>query len=211
MNGPKQPPKVMDFVHPHQVQPSATSRPGIISSRPYMKNDPMLQVINSSNNIAGAPAITTVETDISAKQEGSNEHETPAEPGVGSELVAGESHDVAEPKTVQSVEPIATEETSITEQEPAEVEENVPEDGSAVQETEHANKSGADAHDEEIERHIAAGTYAVPINSHSRRRRKIWGTILIVIFIILVATNIVADMNIISVPSWLPHTNLLSK
>ena len=85
-------------------------------------------------------------------------------------------------------------------------EEDATEPQSAVRE----QKPVQSARDEELERLIADGTYAVPINTLRRKRRKLWLVLVVAMLVALALVDIVADMGIISVPSWLPYTNLLS-
>jgi hypothetical protein len=60
----------------------------------------------------------------------------------------------------------------------------------------------------EIERHIAAGTYFVPIGQVKRRRRAIAFIITCLLLATLVVLNILLDLDILTLN--LPHTNFLN-
>ncbi|MBL8122006.1 hypothetical protein JNM87_04640, partial [Candidatus Saccharibacteria bacterium] len=64
------------------------------------------------------------------------------------------------------------------------------------------------AQEADIERHIAAGTYAVPIDTVRRRRRTIVLITLAFLILAVVSLNILLDLDILTIPSF-PHTDLL--
>jgi len=57
----KDPPKVMDVVHPGSSRPSQTSRPVITSNRNYLQADPMLSTTKSAD-AKSEPAVTPSQT-----------------------------------------------------------------------------------------------------------------------------------------------------
>lgn len=63
------------------------------------------------------------------------------------------------------------------------------------------------AHEAELERHIAAGTYAVPIDTARRRKRTMLLITVGTVIVLALILNVLLDLNDLSLPS-LPHTNL---
>jgi hypothetical protein len=223
----KQNPKVMDIVHSNKVQPSASSRPLIVSNHPYMSVDPMLNEDTSANEVAGAPVLGNTGLNEAAEQEPLRDSKTqepvvkvPSEeqtetPEAKSEVEDSQDaqipSEIDEPKITLPVEPPLIDDEKEAAPEIATTEEDAfEEDATEPQSAAYEQEPTLSAHDEELERLIAAGTYAVPINTLRRKRRKLWLVLVATILIALVLVDVVADMGIISVPSWLPYTNLLS-
>lgn len=227
MPDPKQTPKVMDIVHSNKVQPSASSRPLIVSNRPYMAIDPMLNEDSSATEVAGAPALDNTGLNEAAEQE--TLHDSKAQESVvkvpteeqtetseaKSEVEDSQdahvSSEIDEPKITLPVEPPEINEDKEAAPEISPTEEDVSEeDATEPQSAAHEQEPARSARDEELERLIADGTYAVPINTLRRKRRKLLLVLVAAMLVALALADIVADMGIISVPSWLPYTNLLS-
>lgn len=66
------------------------------------------------------------------------------------------------------------------------------------------------AREDELERMIAAGTYAVPINTIKRRQARLLLIVLAAVLVVLIAVDLLADMKIITLPFGLPHTSFLA-
>lgn len=60
----------------------------------------------------------------------------------------------------------------------------------------------------ELEHHIAAGTYAVPIDTARRRKRTMLLITVGTVIVLALILNVLLDLNILSLPS-VPHTNFL--
>ncbi len=84
------------------------------------------------------------------------------------------------------------------------------EDAAQTQPAQNPDDAALKAREEELERHIAAGTYAVPINMVKRRRTRVLFVVVFVVLILIIAVDLLADMGTITLPLGLPHTNFLA-
>ena len=126
----------------------------------------------------------------------------------------------ATPKTSDQVERIAASPPRAAEVEPdqeSDDEAPTPETTTGVsgeplqaQQPQSPDEAALKARQDELERLIAAGTYAVPINTVKRRRARILLIVLVVILVVLIAVDLLADMQIITLPFGLPHTSFLA-
>lgn len=240
MAKPESAPKVMDAVHPIGRRPSQTSRPVILSNREYMATDPMLSVTDNSGEdavmpksedkkateLSGAPEFDakaeatgpkpeSVVADLKPVEEVQPEPlQAEADTAVVSQNSLSDAHvQAAEKLESTPSEPFTTPETAEAETDDDETPNPEPEatnEPLQAQQPLGPNEAALHAREEEIEHHIAAGTYAVPINTVKRRRAQITVGILVVLLIILIALDLLADMSIITLPFGLPHTNLLT-
>lgn len=219
-------PKVMDVVHPNNRQPSPTSRP-VVTSRPYITADPMLNIpkedaiVSSTERVAptSAPDIDKAAIKAArAKLKPTRSLVMPtddAEPDE-SEAVAIEQSASDVPSATQEQaeelpspavsEPGPPEDTKLEDVSPDEPERQPAEAQSAAS----SDATIAQNREEELERLIAKGTYAVPINKVKRRRARTVLVLLVVLLLALVTIDLLADIKIITLPFGLPHTNFLA-
>lgn len=237
MNTPKKPAKVMDAVHPVSAAASPTSRPIIIKNRDFMAADPMVHAIDTATMAAeeqssGEPAkpVQPVGAQASALTDlGSEKTLQPAS--------APLAPDAAAPSTEAATDPhektAAVTDTSHTDEAKLPAETASPEHAGSVAQ-EHSKRSkiteptvtdvplakelndGGEATDAdatpttqelELEHHIAAGTYAVPIDTARRHRRTAILVAIGTVIALALILNVLLDLNILSLPS-LPQTNL---
>ncbi|MCA9328094.1 hypothetical protein KDA14_06200, partial [Candidatus Saccharibacteria bacterium] len=209
----------------------------IVGTRSYIASDPMLNeqvddsvaekpsgVESTATKEAAAeePAVNREAKNIKPITEISESKDTASEPDMGAlpktdavedtdtkpSAPVEDIPDAAEPKLVKdesAAVPEITEDATSSENEDTadgesseveEVPQQTPEDEAAA------------AREAELERHIAAGTYAVPIGQVKHRRQKM---ILIFVFVLLlavVAVDVLLDMDILKLSS-VPHTNFL--
>lgn len=219
-------PKVMDVVHPNNRQPSPTSRP-MVPSRPYMTVDPMLNIpkedaiVSSVEQTAptGAPeidkaaikAVATKVKPVTGLIASTDDAEQARKEAVGIEQSLDEANDTMPEPPEEPTPPVLSEASPVEDAKPEntnsdEAEAQPPE----VQPMPTSDTTTAQNREEELERLIAKGTYAVPINTVKRRRARTAFALLVVLLAVLVALDLLADMNIITLPPGLPHTNFLA-
>lgn len=221
-------PKVMDAVHPPSSAPTpaATGRPVIVSNRSYIKNDPML-------NVQSDP-VTPAKTEPEAP---ATEESTPAEqvePKAPKLQLVGEKK--IQPLSAQKpevAEAPAEDTVSVTtepkEEKPTEpAEQPSPVETPTTEESDMAAKEAAlldaqlapqavpdtsedQVRNEELERMIAAGTYAVPLNRKKRRRAWLAWTIIITIVVAIIVVDVLADMGVFTLPFGIPSTDFFVK
>ena len=180
-----------------KAAPSTTSRP-IVPSRPFMAVDPMLkaETASATPKTTATPATSPKEPSESTSQAPSREAKTVAVPAPNDA-----------PETPPTPSDVASTTNSSANPSSAAVPlDTVPLD--ALAETEaaaHSAEEAATAREEELEQHIAAGTYFVPIGQIKRRtRRRILGVVGVVLVGLLVL-NILLDTGVLSF-EHIPHT-----
>lgn len=226
-------PKVMDAVHPPSSAPTpaATGRPVIVSNRSYIKNDPMLNV--QSDPVT--PAKTEPEA-LAAEQPTPAEQVEPKAPKlqlVGEKKIQPLSAQKPEESTPEVAEAPAEDTAPISaepkEEKPAEpAEQPAPVETPTTEESDMAAKEAAlldaqlapqavpdtsedQVRNEELERMIAAGTYAVPLNRKKRRRAWLAWTIIITIVVAIIVVDVLADMGVFTLPFGIPSTDFFVK
>lgn len=210
-------PKFIDIKGPGQTVPSSTSRPIVVTNRPVLNNDPMMNPGDETDADKPAdPAVRTAKTikPLSA-QEVETEHEKPEPETATAELTAGP--EPAEASAAAEAE-ATSEPPEPTAEAPVETftETAVPSTRDAAAES-HASeaKAAADAEAEaarqaELESLISSGQYNVPINAVHRKRSRVIAVIVCVVVLLLAvaAADAALDAGLITVDG-IPHTNLL--
>ena len=79
-----------------------------------------------------------------------------------------------------------------------------------AQQAQSPDEAALKAREDELERMISAGTYAVPINTVKRRQARLLLIVLGAVLVLLIAVDLLADMQIITLPFGLPHTSFLT-
>ncbi len=79
-----------------------------------------------------------------------------------------------------------------------------------AQQAQSPDEAALKAREDELERMISAGTYAVPINTVKRRQARLLLIVLGAVLALLIAVDLLADMQIITLPFGLPHTSFLA-
>lgn len=216
MADPKPAPKIMDVVHPGNVQPSPSGRPVIVSNHSYIKADPMLSASDDAqvSGSATAPqaaaepvaemrrekvisepkpaAEAEPEKPIEPKEPPTQEKDVPAGGATGKPAAVPDKEAVTDPAT----EDASSDATS-----------NV-----LLQSTQGQNpeEAAAQEREDELEQLIASGQYAVPINVSGKRKGKMVLLIVATLLLVLVAVNLLADMQVITLPSGIPHTSFFA-
>ncbi|MGB4796387.1 MAG: hypothetical protein WBP23_04085 [Candidatus Saccharimonadales bacterium] len=223
MPAEKKPIKVMDGVHPGDTPPASSSRPVIITNRPILATDPMLNidgVDTSAEKPSGEPAVeSSTRPKLTGKniapQERTEETDPPAPTSdehnnvksqntAATDLPADGSTPPKEQNEVKT--PSVNEESQAKPSTEGESEIATNTEFAEQTQKEEAEVDPKSAREIEIERHIAAGTYFVPIGQVKRRRRKV---ILLTMFILLAAIlvlDLLLDMEILKL-DFIPHTS----
>jgi hypothetical protein len=228
MPAAKKPAKVIDGVHAGAAPAAPTSRP-LITNRPFMAMDPMLNpnkeandTVEQSSNAAPKKSTTTRTVDRTAKDimpstdpvettetvdEVAETDENPAEtketvPAAPADVPSVHETDEHKPALVPSSpeKPLKTIPSKAPDEDEAETDADLKAD---VPNTE---EDAAAAQKLEIERHIAAGTYFVTINHRRHHRRTVLLVVVLMLIAAGVALDILLDMGVLKLPS-LPHTN----
>ena len=230
MPAPKKPAKVIDGVHAGAAPAAPTSRP-LITNRPFMAMDPMLNPTQGAGDTTEQPSseppkkpVAAHSVDRTAKDimpsaelvettetvdEVAETDENPADtketvPAAPADVPSVHETDEHKPALVPSSaeKPLKTTPSEAPDEAEAEADADLKVD---VPNTE---EDAAAAQKLEIERHIAAGTYFVTIN-HRRHHRR---TVLLVLFLVLLAAviafDVLLDMGTLEL-SGIPHTNFL--
>lgn len=212
--------KIMDVVHPGNVQPAPSGRPVIVSNRPYIKADPMLNApdtLPNNTSPANAPieqnekiSVTDHdESDIANKQEVEIAAEQP-------EKIAVEPHTEKVIPVPSSA--IESDDSTHKDEPEAPAEHSAPEDDTTLAanilkaQTPSApavDEDAEKAREEELERLIASKEYAVPINKVGRHKKIILLWVLVLLVLLIVMVDLLADMGVISLP-FVPHTSFFS-
>jgi hypothetical protein len=284
----KKPGKAMDVVHTENTPPETTSRPVLVTNRPFMKIDPMLtpddvgaaadgeKPSGEATSPSGVPPIahttkgtvpppaTASDTNQSTGADAATEPEAAVQEAEVTET-AGASQDstaaaVSTTGTVDAAKPMpatdapqdsALQEQSVTRDTPkqrlgeptrstpvsataaepeaplqppsktkkvfAPISSGATEDQSTPSDETSAEQDAqlsppetvnADAHRAELEQHIAAGTYVVPIGQLKRRRRKILLVVLALCLLAILTLDLLLDAGILTLPA-VPHTTFL--
>lgn len=214
----KKSPKAIDAVQPGDTPPAPTSRPIIVSNHSYMKADPMLSSESGeekpSNEPSAEPKEEVPEQDVTPKSANivaSNEGKklTPSaavEEAAQSEPEAPKPDAPEEKPKAPAPDDKPMEQPWDTEEKADESSEVVDEEDASLSPEEEANA----AHEAELERHIEAGTYAVPINRVNRQHQRVVLIVLLLALLLLIVLDGLLDMGILKV-SGVPHTNFFSQ
>ena len=230
MPAPKKPAKVIDGVHAGAAPAAPTSRP-LITNRPFMAMDPMLNPTQGAGDTTEQPSSEPPKKPVAAH----SVDRTAKDIMPSAELVeaAEKEDDIVEadettPATKEAV-PVEVADTPptneadqhkpVTASPPAEkplktTPSEAPDEAEAEADADlkvdvpNTEEDAAAAQKLEIERHIAAGTYFVPIGQVKRRRRAIAFIITCLLLATLVVLNILLDLDILTLN--LPHTNFLN-
>lgn len=218
--------KVIDAVHPGDTPPTPTSRP-IVGDRLYVASDPMLNE-STSDDISDKPSgeASTVNKDAAAKEPPvSREAKDIAPIDDASQSTAkdtqhetvesdADAKDETNDTTKERVSSAGPEKPDTSEKSDA----PEPVDAAAVTDSESDDSSDTPAptpedeataaRDAELERHIAAGTYAVPIGQVKQRQRKMMVISIVVLILAVVVFDVLLDLEILKLSS-VPHTDFL--
>lgn len=230
----KKPAKVMDTVHAGDTPPTPSARPVLVTNRPFMTVDPMLTaeqsgkgeekpsgepVAKPSDGPSGAPRLTREGKNLAPVINQVDEAEQPAaEDTPVQETVQNET---SEPEKL-AVSPSEAEQTvhhtggikitppkHDTPEEPKDEPEEDETGADTADETEAENpeENPEAARNLELERHIAAGTYFVPIGQVKRRRQKVLLILLLLVSLGLITLDLLLDLGTLNL-SGVPHTSL---
>lgn len=194
--------KISDIKQPSKTLPTTTSKPVIVTNRPMIATDPMM--VADKKPEAEAPSAPDMAGRGKTLQPLDTDLATPsAEPTPADAAASTASPTPAAPvaTTEPAAEPVALAATGtpMADQDPE----------AAAQAAEIAKAEADVARQQEVERLIAEGTYAVRIDSGQRSRMR---ALLLVLFLVVLAvavTDVLADADVISLPSSVPHTNFL--
>jgi hypothetical protein len=228
MPAPKKPAKVIDGVHAGAAPAAPTSRP-LITNRPFMAMDPMLNPTQGAGDTTEQPSSEPPKKPVAAH----SVDRTAKDIMPSAELVeaAEKEDDIVEtdettPATKEAV-PVEAADTPPTneadEHKPALVpsspekplktipskapdEDEAETDADLKADVPNTEEDAAAAQKLEIERHIAAGTYFVTINHRRHHRRTVLLVVVLMLIAAGVALDILLDMGVLKLPS-LPHTN----
>lgn len=212
---PDKPARAIDAVHAGDAAPSSTSRPVIVTNRPYVTTDPMLNEISSPEQNAGEEKPSGESQDAPApnvpKQEASPiTHQVKAVAPSGehaSDSDSDEPEGVSPPQVTMEPEP----EPEKPAEEAKDDEDDSETDGQ-ITEPSRANQANNEeaARETEIEQAIIAETYFVPINRVRRHRRTVVFTLVIILLLLVVVLDILLDLGVLSLPGvW--HTNFFGQ
>ncbi len=164
---------------------------------------------------ADGPSLGESET-----SENSDTLETPETPDTAKDSLSDSAEVSTKPADLTAAVPVVAPEAAEAEAEPdSDTDEDEPEaetdtalsvDPLQAQQPQSPDEVALKAREDELEHLIAAGTYAVPINTVKQRQARVVLIILLVVFVALVAVDLLADMNIITLLFGLPHTNFLA-
>lgn len=213
----KSAPKIMDVVHPGNVQPNPSGRPVIVSNHSYIKADPMLSTADDAQVSDSAPAAPQASTEPVAEM---RHEKVISEPKSAVEAEPEKPVEPKEPPAQEEETPIAkAPEKPVAALDTESAREPATEDVSSnatsnvlLQSTQGQNPEEAAAleRDDELERLIASKQYAVPINVSGKRRGKLLLLVAATLLLILMAVNLLADMQVITLPSGIPHTSFFA-
>ncbi len=200
--------KIDDVKKANKVAPSATSRPILVTEHPVLSTDPM---VTSETADAAASRQVMVHTTKTIQPLGDNQAES-TEP-----TVATSSEDTTSAETTQpSADPVdASAEKATAEPapaEPAEPEVGVRDTEAASTAAEAAAEEARAAREQELEELVESGKYAVPINAVQRKRSHMYGMLLFVVGLLLVAAlaDAALDTGLLTAPDSIPHTHFFT-
>lgn len=232
-------PKAMDVVHAGATQPSPSGRPVIVSNRPYIKIDPMLNAEGTAPAAAAQPPAdvqatpetvpkagkpeTSSVTETAAPQDEAADQDSEAKPlafvlppqQADAPAEASEKAETVSGKATDHPAAAATglihdDRATTSDVSFASPDTELPDDILQTKSAAAPDDEAAKAREEELEQLIAAKTYAVPINKTGRRKKKILLWSLLFILFGIIALDLLADMGVFSLPFGIPHTNFLS-
>lgn len=229
MPAERKPAKVMDGVHAGATPPPSSSRPVIVTNRPILSSDPMLNtdlIDVSQEKPSGEPLtraddtpdITRDAKSIVPLAEITDQAATEDLPEQSEQTEAGleEAGVINSPQNENAQTEPLSEAKHVSDSDEPQVKPgalSARDDVKTSDEPGRQEQEGADEDDpkvvreHEIERHIAAGTYFLPIGQTRRRRLAIAFIFVAVLFVALIALDILLDLDILTLN--LPHTNLL--
>lgn len=220
----------MDAVHPGDTPPNPSGRPVVVTNRPVLTNDPMLSVedvVDTTNEKpsgeaaatpSGVPKIsraaknivpvtsklveTQEPTKLATDNNTSDDHAEPiAKTADSIEKAEAPAEQTTPSREKMKIEPLHEVKSSSDEDE-SEVK---PEDVETPEDNEEESKS---AQELEIERHIAAGTYFVPIGQVKKRRRMLIVLVFLTMLALIIVLDLLLDMELLGLE--LPHTNFIN-
>lgn len=231
----KKPAKVMDTVHASDTPPTPSARPVLVTNRPFMTVDPMLTaeqsgkgeekpsgepVAKPSDGPSGAPRLTREGKNLAPvinqvdEAEQPAAEDTPAQETVQNETSEPEKLAVSPSEAEQTVHhtggiKITPPKHDTPEEAKDEPEEDDETEADTADETEAENpeENPEAARNLELERHIAAGTYFVPIGQVKRRRQKVLLILLLLVSLGLITLDLLLDLGTLNL-SGVPHTSL---
>jgi hypothetical protein len=217
MPTPKKTGKVMDTVHPGDTPPSTSSRPVIITNRPYMTADPMLSTsdatgVNDEEKLSGEPSGTAKDTphitreakDIAPVATDSKAAATTETKEVADNAEKPSTADTTAPKPepAPAEPPQPATEGPVTEDTASQ---QTPDEVAKPEDTDEPESDDEKKKQFEIEHHIAAGTYFVPIGRVKHRRRVVLALIVFGALFAVIMLDLLLDMDILHI-SGIPHT-----
>lgn len=221
--------KAIDAVRADDAPPESTSRPVLITNRPILVTDPMLSADSGSHDeTAERPSNEPVDQSgaepkilrgakTMVPKPVASETEGPASAFSATQADAIQPESQKDAQKSQSptekkirLEPLPKA-TATAEDSPA-ASTDPKKDVSPLRqqqrsETDRSEDAGK-SQDFEIERHIAAGTFFVPIGQANRRRMKLVFLLILVLCAVLIALDILLDLQILTFQG-IPHTDFL--
>lgn len=208
--------------------PSASGRPLVVTNRPMMTADPML---NASTTEGGAKTVETASTAAPAPSEKVVTHEIRGIAPIDSDAIKDDIDASPEASDTPPHAEVSTDDDTIPGEDnreknaiPGETAGSgtlpiaaTPDTDAASEVSTQAGPQGfaaasqqavASDRELELEQLVQKGTYAVPIGQLKKRRRKIVWSLVLFILIVALACNILLDLELVSIES-VPHTNFL--
>jgi len=187
--------KITDVADPGKTAPSSSGRPILVTNRPVLASDPMMV---SEAKPSGQPATAQAGPVV-------NRTAKVIAP-VSADVQALDAAAAAESAPAKPAEPALPVETQL----PAE---GIVRDAEAEQASAEAEALAAqEARQQELDRLIVSGQYAVPINAVRRKRSRIFvfAMCLLAIVLAVLLFDVLLDANIIKVSTSIPHTHIFS-
>jgi hypothetical protein len=210
--------KIEDVKRSESVTPTSTARPLLVTNRPTLTTDPMMAPPETErqeemlSNDASHTA-KSIEPPETAPTKVTVSDEESARASVEVDTKAGQVE--ASDSTATDMTPSTVSNTNVTDHSTMSMDESeAPRDSEAAITAEEAAVAEAKAkREQEIEDIITSGKYAVPVNVIQRRRSRMYTISLCVLAVVLAAilADIVADVDLVKVPSSVPHTHFFSK
>lgn len=239
MAAEKKPRKVMDAVHPGDTPASPTSRPIVgnrayIASDPMLNEQ---EKDASAEKPSGSESTATKEAaakEPAVSREAKNIKPISDDPSDKEYVPDTDAEESPKTDTADASEQKEQKDINQTADTPVDVEPKPPEEDGVVapeaptvpvSDTQEATEDDTDepeevpqqtpedeaaaAREAELERHIAAGTYAVPIGQVKHRKQKMTLILVLVVLVVaVVALDVLLDMDVFEL-SGVPHTNFL--
>jgi outer membrane biosynthesis protein TonB len=211
-------PKFIDIKAPEKSKPSTTSRPVIVTNRPVLGNDPMVNPDQTDETKSAVPMTRTGKTISPVSEDLIATEETKDEPAAAAEKPELETAQTEEPKAAEAKveEPAEAPKPEPEPEEDAAVESSIPTGRDAAAESQAdeakaaAEAEAAATRQNQLEEMIASGKFNAPINAVHRKRSQVVAVLLVLVAILLAVAvaDAALDAGLISIDG-VPHTDFL--